>query len=413
MLSLAESASLFPFVPHQLMRKPRIDQEALKRAVQAEVERRSGELWELSLRIHANPEIAFQETQASAWLSQYLQANGFQVERGICELPTAFRAVYGSGNPRIAFLAEYDALPGMGHACGHNIIGAASAAAGLAVKSAADALGGTVLVMGTPAEEAAGGKAYLVSGGAFADVDCAMLVHPGNRNAVISYSLACIELDVEYFGRASHAAAKPEDGINALDAMLLAFQGVGLVRQQLRESARVHGIITDGGQAVNVIPNHTAASLLLRAEDDDYLDVVREKVLACFQAGAAATGCKLEHRWGEESRYRAMRTNNTLAGAFARSYEMLGRPVTQQESARSMGSTDMGNVSAVIPAIHPTITIAPPDVPIHTDEFRELAASESGRQGLLDAAKAMAMTAVDLLGDPEILRRARAEFEGK
>ena len=387
------------------------DPQALKQTVQREVQRRQQELQELSLRIHANPEIAFQEQQASAWLSDYLETNGFQVERGICELPTAFRAKFGSGSPRIAFLAEYDALPGMGHACGHNIIGTASTAAGLAAKSIVESTGGTVIVIGTPAEEAAGGKAYMVDRGAFKDVDCAMLVHPGNRNAIISHSLACIELDVRYHGKASHAAAKPEEGINALDAMVLAFQGIGLLRQQLRESARVHGIITNGGQAVNVIPHLTAASLLLRAEDDDYLEVVREKVLACFRGAAQATGARLEHRWGEESRYRAMRTNVTLAETFGRNYEALGREITSQESSRSMGSTDMGNVSKAVPAIHPTIAIAPPHVPIHSDEFRECAASETGQQGLIDSATALAMTAVDLLTDPSILSAARREFE--
>ncbi|HXG35622.1 MAG TPA: M20 family metallopeptidase [Dehalococcoidia bacterium] len=387
------------------------DRDTLKATAQAEVERRKDELIELSLRLHANPEIAFQEEKASAWLADYLENSGFQVERGICQIKTAFRASYGNGEPRIAFLAEYDALPGLGHACGHNIIGTASTAAGLAAKAIVEHTGGTVLVIGTPAEEAAGGKAYLVERGAFAGLDCAMLVHPGNRNAVISYSLACIELEVEYHGKASHAAAKPEEGINALDAMLLAFQGIGLLRQQLRDSARIHGIITDGGQAVNVIPAHTAASLLLRAEDDDYLEVVREKTLACFQAGAEATGCQLKYRWGEQSRYRAMRTNVTLARAFAQNLETLGRSITEQESPRSMGSTDMGNVSAVLPAIHPSIAIAPSHVPIHTEEFRELSASQAGHAGLIDAAKALAMTAVDLLYEPELLAQARREFE--
>jgi len=388
-----------------------IDVKQLKEAVRQEIARRQDELVALSLKIHSNPEIAFQEEKAAAWLSELLEASGFRLERGICQIPTAFRAVYGSGDPKIAFLAEYDALPGMGHACGHNIIGTASTAAGIAAKIAAEVTGGTVVVIGTPAEEVSGGKVYMADRGAFEDLDCAMLVHPGNRNAVMSYSLACIELDVEYFGRGSHAAAKPEEGVNALDAMLLGFQGIGLLRQQLRESARVHGIITDGGQAVNVIPQRTAASLLVRSDDDDYLEELRGKVLACFQAGAEATGCRLEHRWGDASRYKAMRTNTALARAFEANLRALGRVVEEQESRRSMGSTDMGNVSAIVPAIHPTIAIAPAHVPIHTDEFRECAASEEGQRGLLDAAMAMAMTAVDLLSDPAILQSARQEFE--
>ncbi len=390
------------------------DRESLKQLVIQEIDRRRGELVELSLRLHANPEVAFQEEKAAAWLSDYLESNGFSVQRGICQIPTAFEAAYGKGEPRVAFLAEYDALPGVGHGCGHNIIGTASTAAGLAAKAVADETGGTVLVIGTPAEEAAGGKVYMAARGAFHGLDCAMMAHPGSRDVVIAHALACLELEVEFHGKAAHAAARPEAGINALDAVVAAFVNVGLLRQQLRDSARVHGIITDGGQAVNVIPHHTAASLLIRAEDDQYLDEhLKPKVLACFEAAAQATGCRLEHRWGEESRYKAMRTNMPLAEAYKSNIEALGRKIMEPEARRSMGSTDMGNVSAIVPAMHPTIAIAPPEVPIHTEEFREIAASDLGHQGLLDSAKALAMTAVDVLADPELRRRMREEFEVK
>jgi amidohydrolase len=387
--------------------------DELKQGVIQEIEGRREELIDLSLRIHSHPETAFQERQAATWLSEYLEGNGFRVERGICQIETAFRATYGQGRPRIAFLAEYDALPGVGHGCGHNIIGTASAAAGVAARLAVDALGGTVLVIGTPAEEAAGGKVYMAARGAFDDLDCAMLVHPGSRNLVVSYALALIELNVEYFGRPAHAAAAPEAGINALDAMIIAFSAIGLLRQQIRETARIHGIITDGGQAVNVIPHHTAASLLIRAMEDRYLEQLRERVLDCFRAGAQATGCRLEYRWGEESRYMTMRTNQALAEVFRANFEAVGRRIDAPEQRRAFGSTDMGNVSHMLPAIHPFVAVAPPDVPIHTEEFREYAKSESGHQGLLDAAKAMAMTAVDLLADPSILDRAWQEFRGE
>jgi metal-dependent amidase/aminoacylase/carboxypeptidase family protein len=217
---------------------------------------------------------------------------------------------------------------------------------------------------------------------------------------------------VEFHGRAAHAAARPDAGLNALDAMIASFVNIGLLRQQLRDSARIHGIITDGGQAVNVIPHHTAASLLIRAEDDVYLDeALKEKVLACFRAAAAATGCRLEHRWGEESRYKAMSSNRALAGAYRTNIEGLGRKVIEPESRRSMGSTDMGNVSAIVPAIHPSITVAPPDIPIHTVEFREMAASKAGHKALLDSAKALAMTAVDVLTDADLRQRMKREFD--
>ena len=388
------------------------DPDRLKKRVISEVDRRRDELIALSLKLHANPETAFQEEKASAWLADRLEEEGFAVERGICRIPTAFRASHGEGEPKVAFLAEYDALPGVGHGCGHNIIGTASTAAGLAAKTVVAETGGAVLVIGTPAEEAAGGKVYMADRGAFEGLDCAMLVHPGNREVAVSQSLACLELNVEFHGRAAHAAARPEAGLNALDSMIASFVNIGLLRQQLRDSARIHGIITDGGQAVNVIPHHTAASLLIRAEDDPYLDdALKEKVLACFQAGAEATGCHLEYRWGEQSRYKAMRTNHPLAEAYRANIEALGRKVTEPEPRRSMGSTDMGNVSAIVPAIHPTIAVAPLDVPIHTVEFREIAASDAAHKALLDAAKALAMTAVDVLTDADLRRRIREEFE--
>ncbi len=390
------------------------DTDQLKKQAMASVERRKQELIDLSLRIHANPEIAFEEEKSAALLADYLEANGFSLERGICDIPTAFRASFGAGGPRIAFLAEYDALPGVGHGCGHNIIGTASAAAGLALKPLLEATGGTVMVIGTPAEEAAGGKVYMAARGAFAGLDCAMLVHPGNRDTALAYALACLELDVEFAGRAAHAAARPEAGVNALDAMVAAFVNIGLLRQQMRDTARIHGIITDGGQAVNVIPHHTAAKLLIRAEEDGYMDdVLKSKVLACFQGAAQATGCQLTYVWGEESRYRTMRTNLALAEAYRANVETLGRKVMNPESSRSMGSTDMGNVSHIVPAIHPSIAIAPRDVPIHTVEFREFAASESGHQGLLDAAKALAMTGIDVLFDAGLRRQMREELKGK
>jgi len=388
------------------------DRDRLKKRVIAEVDRRRDELIALSLKLHANPETAFQEEKASAWLADRLEGEGFALERGICRIATAFRASHGEGEPKVAFLAEYDALPGVGHGCGHNIIGTASTAAGLAAKAVVAETGGAVLVIGTPAEEAAGGKVYMADRGAFEGLTCAMLVHPGNRDVAVSQSLACLELNVEFHGRAAHAAARPEAGLNALDAMIASFANIGLLRQQLRDSARIHGIITDGGQAVNVIPHHTAASLLIRAEDDPYLDdALKGNVLACFQAGAQATGCHLEHRWGEESRYKAMRTNRPLAEAYRANIEALGRRVAEPEPRRSMGSTDMGNVSAIVPAIHPTIAVAPVDIPIHTVEFREIAASEAAHEALLDSAKALAMTAVDVLTDADLRRRMRKEFE--
>ena len=390
------------------------DRESLKKQAAADVDRRRKELIGLSLQIHANPEIAFEEHESAAALAGFLEANGFAVERGICQIATAFRATAGSGKPRVAILAEYDALPGVGHGCGHNIIGTASCAAGIALRPLLEETGGTLMVIGTPAEEAAGGKVYMAARGAFEGLECAIMVHPGNRNTAVAFALACLELDVEFHGKAAHAAARPEAGLNALDAMVAAFVNIGLLRQQIRDSARIHGIITEGGQAVNVIPHHTAAKLLIRSEDDEYMDdVLKSKVLACFEGAAQATGCELKYRWGEDSRYKAMRTNRALADAYRANAEALGRQVVDQESHRSMGSTDMGNVSTIVPAIHPSIAIAPQNVPVHTVEFRELAASEAGHQGLIDSAKVLAMTAIDVLVDGDLRKRMQEEFRGQ
>jgi amidohydrolase len=389
------------------------DAQALKQQVSAEIDRRHDELIDLSLRIHDTPEIAFKEHKSAAMLEDYLEANGFTVERGVCDIETAFRATIGSGEPRIAFVAEYDALPGVGHGCGHNIIGTAACVAGIAVKGVLKEGGGTIVVMGTPAEEAAGGKVYMITRGAFDNLDCAMMIHPGNRNTAVAYGLACLDLEVEFIGKPAHAAARPEAGINALDAMIIAFGNIGLLRQQLRDSARVHGIITDGGQAVNVIPHHTAAKLLIRTEEDDYMDnVLKPKVLACFEGAAKATGCELVYKWGEEARYKTIRTNLAMAQAYQANIESLGRSVTVPESKRSMGSTDMGNVTQIMPGIHPTVAIAPPEIPIHTEEFREFARSDSGHAGLFDGAKALAMTAIDVLTDADLLKRMKDEFAG-
>ena len=384
----------------------------LKKRVIDEVEGRRDQLIELSLRIHANPEMAFFESKAAGWLTDYLEAEGFAVERGICQIGTAFRATSGSGQPRVAFLAEYDALAGIGHGCGHNIIAMASVGAGIATKAVVSEVGGTALVIGTPAEEIGGGKVFMAHRGGFDDVDVAMLVHPGSRDVAVTHALALVALGVQYFGKAAHAAARPEAGINALDALIIAYNGISVLRQHIRDSARVHGIITEGGQAVNVVPERAAGAFLVRADDDAYLEELKEKVLACFRAGAEATGARLEHRWEEEVRYRALRSNRALAEAYRRNMQALGREVQEEEPKRHLGSTDMGNVSALVPAIHPTVAIAPPDVPIHTPEFRDAAASEAGQRGLVDAAKAMAMTAVDVLVNGELRRRIEEEFRG-
>jgi len=387
-----------------------LDIGELKAAIAGEIDARSPQLGELSRKIHDNPETAMKERRACAWLAEYLKENGFAVETGIYKLPTAFRGRYGQGKPVIAFLAEYDALPKLGHACGHNLIATSAVAAGVGAKRAVDELGGSIIVYGTPGEEADAGKAIMAHRGAFKDLDAAMITHPGGGHQVVMNALACQTLDVEFFGRAAHAAADPEAGINALEAMILSFNAIDALRQHIKEKARIHGIITDGGEAPNIVPAHTAATFLVRAEDDEYLDILKEKVLNCFAGAAAATGAELKYKWADV-RYAAMRNNMTLARLFRKNMQSLGRPIPLGDTSKWSGSTDVGNVSRLAPTIQPMVGIASKDVLIHTPQFAAAAATKEALRSLLDAAKAMAMTAADLLADPKTIAGLRAEFQ--
>ena len=383
--------------------------EKLKASVIDEIDARRDQFNELSLKIHANPELAFQEVKAVAWLTEYLKENGFSIESGICGLKTAFRGSYGQGKPVIAILAEYDALPKLGHACGHNLIAVSAVAAGVASKLAVDQFGGNILVIGTPGEELYGGKVIMVNRGAFDGVDVAMMVHPGVLNTATTQFLACQTLEVEFFGRAAHAAARPEKGINALEAMLQSFAAINSLRQHIKDKARIHGIITDGGEAANIVPAHSAGNFVVRAEDDSYLDELKERVINCFTGAATASGARLEYRWGEV-RYASLRSNLTLARLFRRNLQSLGRKVHLLDPSNSFGSSDMGNVGQLVPSIHPSVAIAPVEALVHSPQFASAAASEVGLCGLLDAGKALAMTVVDLVANPGIVARVKEEF---
>jgi amidohydrolase len=382
--------------------------EKLKLKVKDTAELQRQQLIQLSLNIHDNPELGLKEENASTWLTSYLEDRGFRVERGIAGLATAFRATYGQDSPRIALLAEYDALPKIGHGCGHNIIAASAVGAGVASKSIIDQLGGSVVVLGTPGEEVLGGKIDMVEAGAFTEIDVAMIVHPNMRNMVTIQALACSSLEAEFFGEPAHAAAQPYKGINALEAMILAFTSINSLRQHIRGEARIHGIITDGGEAPNIVPAHSAAVFLIRAPDNDYLDELKDKVLNCFIGASVASGARLEYSWRDRT-YAPMKNNATLAQLFSQNLESLGRHVEAFDPRFGFGSTDMGNVSQLVPSIHPTIAIASPEVLIHTPEFASAAASEAGHEGLMDAAKAMAMTVADIL-QPGMLDKIRQEF---
>jgi len=390
------------------MRKS-LDIEKLKASVVDEIDAHRRQLIELSLKIHSTPELGFQEVKAAAWLTQYLEESGFSIERGICELPTAFRGSFGRGKPAIAILAEYDALPNLGHACGHNLIAVGAVGAAVASKLAIDQIGGSILVIGTPAEEIYGGKAIMADRGAFDNLDMAMMVHPGVHDTATTRALACQVLEVEFFGKAAHAAARPEAGINALEAMLNSFAAINSLRQHIKDKARIHGIITDGGEAANIVPAHSAGNFMVRAEDEAYLGELKQKVINCFAGAATASGARLEYRWAG-IRYAPMRNNPTLARLFRRNMQSLGRKVKLSDPSYAFGSTDMGNVSKLVPSIHPQVAIAPEKVLVHSPQFTDAAASEAGIKGLLDAAKALAMTVVDLVANPEIAIKIKEEF---
>ncbi len=269
---------------------------------------------------------------------------------------------------------------------------------------------GNILVIGTPAEELYGGKVMMAERGAFDNLDAAMLVHPGTHDAATTEALACHGLQVEFFGKAAHAASRPQAGINALEAMIQSFNGINSLRQHIHPRARIHGIITNGGQAANVVPDHTAGVFLVRAADDAYLDVLKKRVLDCFAGAATATGARLEYKW-DEVRYGTLLNNLTLAKAFTRNMQALGRRMQMYDPDKSFGSTDFGNVSQLVPGIHPSVAIAPPgDIVVHSPQFAAAAASESAQKGLFDAAGALAMTVVDLISDADLMAKVKTEF---
>jgi amidohydrolase len=353
----------------------------------------------LSHRIHAHPELGFEEERASLWLEEMLSDAGMRVEAKAYDLPTAFVARAGSGPLHIAICAEYDALPGVGHACGHNLIAAMSVGAGIALSRVADEVGLTVTVIGTPAEEVgdASGKILLLERGAFQGMHAAMMVHPAPMDMPTMKIIAASMFEVRYTGKESHASAFPEIGINAADALTVAQVSLGLLRQHIHQTDRIHGITTHGGDAPNVIPAHTAAKYIIRSETVGELGDLRTKVHRCFEAGALATGSKLEIIGGEKP-YTEMHHDMEIAAIYERNARALGRdfPDLGPMAARMAASTDMGNVSLVLPSIHPVIGINSFPAVNHQPEFAAHCITEAADKALHDGAVAMAWTAIDL-----------------
>jgi amidohydrolase len=381
-----------------------------KGAARERIEHNRNGLIDLSHRIHANPELGFEEHMAARWLCETLTGAGLKVEAGICDLPTAFVARAGSGPLHVAICAEYDCLPGIGHACGHNIIAAMAAGAGIGAARVADDLGLTVSVIGTPAEEIGNnsGKIILLERGEFAGVHAAMMVHPSPADVVEPAIIAIATFDVHYTGKEAHASAFPEMGINAADALVIAQTSIGLLRQHIRQSDRIHGIVTRGGDAPNIVPAHTSARYMVRSRTLGELEELRAKVMRCFDAGALATGSTLAIEGGDKP-YAEMIHDHELAQVYRRNAEALGRRFVEIPGMeRVAASTDMGNISHAIPSIHPMIGINSLPAANHQPEFTAHCAKPDADKAVMDGAVAMAWTLADLARDPKLRERLMA-----
>ncbi|MGI8791911.1 MAG: M20 family metallopeptidase [Acidimicrobiales bacterium] len=377
----------------------------LKNATRAAVEGRGDDLIDLSHRLHAHPELAFEEEQSSRWCAEMLDEAGFTVDAGVADLPTAFIATAGSGPLVIGICAEYDALPGIGHACGHNVIASAAVGAALALAPIADDLGITVKVLGTPAEEGGGGKILMLERGAFDGVHAAMMVHPAPHEMDRMPCLAVAHVDVHYTGKEAHASAFPQLGVNAADALTVAQTAIGLLRQHISPDARIHGIVTKGGDAPNIVPAHTSGKWYIRERTLELLAELQPRVERCFQAGALATGC--EHRVEPQSPpYSEMRDDRVLRDLYRANAEELGRSFPMEAAQRGLaGSTDMANISLAIPTIHPMLGLDCYPVSNHQPEFAAFCATPPADAALITGATTMAWTAVDAALDDQTRAR--------
>ncbi|MEH6375814.1 M20 family metallopeptidase [Streptomyces sp. KLMMK] len=371
--------------------------DGLKTALRERVLAHRDDLLSLSRRIHAHPETAFAEHRAAGWCAEFLRGHGFEVTAPAYGLDTAFSATTGSGPVTVALVCEYDALPGLGHACGHNLIAAAGLGAALALAPHADELGLTVRVLGTPAEERGAGKALMLDAGAFDGVDAAMMVHPCPFEVAEFRSFALGTLSVAYTGKAAHPSLNAHEGRNAADALTVAQVALGLLRQQLPPQWKVHGVTTGAGTAPNLIPDRATAEYEIRASAAEDLRELRERVEACFRAGALATGCEVELTRPEPD-YLDFRTDARLVALWQDNARALGRPEPLQRDA--FACTDMGNVSHVVPSIHPVLDISDGTCGPHEAEFADAAVSPRGEQALLDGAVGMAWTAADFAAAP-------------
>jgi len=385
----------------------------MKELIMHELDKWKEQLWEISDYLYHHPELGDQEYLAVEKLTTILKENEFSVEVGIVGRPTAFRAIYESPipGPSVAYLCEYDALPKIGHGCGHNLIGTMSLGAGLALKGVIDQIGGRIVVLGTPAEETNGAKVDMAKQGIFDDIDVAMILHPSGESYESGVSLAIDAIQFDFRGKTSHAASSPHKGINALDAVIQTFNGINALRQHVTSDVRIHGIIKEGGVAANIIPDRAIAQFYVRARERENLTEVVEKVKNIAQGAALMTGATLAISNYEIS-YDNMITNQALSATFVNNLNQVG--VSDVHPARSSyGSIDMGNVSQVVPAIHPYIGLDSPSLVGHTKEMADLTITETGHKKLIQGAAALALTGYDVITDKTLLEAIKQEFENR
>ena len=377
--------------------------------VSQQVRRHRDQLIALSHAVHEDAELRFEEYRSSRRVADALSGSGFDVDFGVCGLDTAFSATYGSGELTIAICAEYDALPRIGHACGHNVIAAAAVGAGHALKQVADDLGITVRVLGTPGEEGGGGKIIMLDRGAFDGVHAAMMVHPAPNESTYMNCLAVQHLDVTFTGTSAHAAAYPQLGVNAADALTVSEVAIGLLRQHIAPTDRIHGIVTYGGDAPNVVPHHTTGRWYVRSADMEGLQALLPRVTRCFEAGALATGCEVDVN-GPGHAYSEFHTHPAMADVWEHVAREVGRPTPLTGNGPLVGSTDMANISRVIPTIHPMLAIDTDGAVNHQPEFAAAAINASADMAILDGAMGMASTVATIATDPglraELLARS-------
>jgi len=387
--------------------------DQIKEKICGRVDMLAETLFGVSEFLKNHPETAYQEYESSAYLGKLMKDNGFTVQEGAGGVETAFVAHPGDcapTRPAVAILAEYDALPAIGHGCGHNLIAAASVGAALALKPVLSQAAGGLFLVGTPAEEGGGGKARMADAGVFEPMDTAMMFHPGHLNLPGKGMLGRTKFTVEFFGRPAHASGSPDKGINALDAMVTAYVSINALRQHLRPDARIHGIITHGGDAPNIIPEHAAGLFYVRAGSRSYRDEIFDKVKKCAEGAALATGatCKVEIQPPVLDPYRR---NLALEAAAQANMEVIGLSVDEDDGRR--GSSDIGNLSHVLPCIHPYLAIVDGDIPSHSEGFRDATTTARGKDTLIKAAKMLALTAYDFLTSADLRKRVKGEFDNR